>query len=276
MTTFEWAIALVAVFVGACAQGAIGFGLGMLAAPVLAIMDGDFVPAPLLMVAMVLTILVAIPRAGGLDWFGLRWAIVGRIPGSIAGTIAVVLLPERGLIVLFAVLVLVGVAVSAAGWSVEPTSGTLLSAGAASGLMGSVTSIGGPPMALVYQRRSGPELRATLAAFFVFGSTLSITLLAIAGELHRADIGRAALLMPAMLLGYLASRVLSSVLDRGFVRPVLLGFSAFTADPVADPRARVDAVAGERPRPIMVRRSARTGTPGCGAGRRSALGRTRR
>jgi uncharacterized protein len=229
MTTFEWGIALVAVFVGACAQGSIGFGLGMLAAPVLAITDDDFIPAPLLMVAAVLTILVAFRERGGLDWFGLRWAIVGRIPGSILGTIAVVLLPERGLIILFAVLVLIGVGLSVAGWSVEPGSGTLLTAGAASGLMGSVTSIGGPPMALVYQRRTGPELRATLAAFFVFGSTLSITLLAIAGEIHGADIGRAALLMPAMLLGYLASRRLSSVLDRGFMRPTLLGFSAFTA-----------------------------------------------
>ena len=43
--------------------------------------------------------------------------------------------------------------------------------------MGSITSIGGPPMALVYQHRTGPELRATLALFFVFGSSLSILLL---------------------------------------------------------------------------------------------------
>ena len=54
MTTFEWAVALIAVFVGACAQGSIGFGLGMLAAPVLAITDDDFIPGPLLLVAMVM------------------------------------------------------------------------------------------------------------------------------------------------------------------------------------------------------------------------------
>lgn len=229
MTTFEWVVALVAVFVGACAQGSIGFGLGMLAAPVLAITDDDFIPGPLLLVAMVLTCLVALRERGGLDWRGLKWAIVGRIPGSILGTVAVVLLPDRGLIILFAVLVLIGVGLSVAGWRLRPTSTTLLSAGAMSGFMGSITSIGGPPMALVYQHRTGPELRATLAAFFVFGSTLSIALLLIAGEMHAVDFRRAGLLLPAMLLGFAVSLPLSSVLDRGYLRPALLAFSGSTA-----------------------------------------------
>ncbi|MEN9505341.1 MAG: hypothetical protein RI958_1267, partial [Actinomycetota bacterium] len=70
MTTLEWAIALVAVFAGACAQGAIGFGLGTVAAPVLAITDDDFIPGPLLLVALVLTCLVAVRERGGLDWRG--------------------------------------------------------------------------------------------------------------------------------------------------------------------------------------------------------------
>jgi uncharacterized membrane protein YfcA len=229
MTTLEWAIALVAVFAGACAQGAIGFGLGTVAAPVLAITDDDFIPGPLLLVALVLTCLVAVRERGGLDWRGLKWAIVGRVPGSILGTMAVVVLPDRGLIVLFAILVLTGVLLSVAGWHVRPTSATLASAGALSGFMGSITSIGGPPMGLVYQHRKGPELRATLAAFFVFGSALSIALLVIAGEMHAVDFRRAGLLLPAMLLGFAASFPLSSVLDRGYLRPALLAFSGSTA-----------------------------------------------
>lgn len=226
MTPVEWAVAAIAIAVGACAQGTVGFGLGLVAAPVLAITNDEFVPGPLLLVALLLTILVAARERGRLDWRGLRWALVGRVPGTVLGTVAVVVLPERGLIVLFAVLVLAGVTLSAAGWKVEPTSPTLFSAGAASGFMGSITSIGGPPMALVYQHRSGSELRATLSLFFVFGTTLSIVLLAIAGEIHRADIGRAALLAPAMLVGYLASRWLARVLDRGYLRTALLAFSA--------------------------------------------------
>ena len=229
MTTAELVVAAVAVAVGACAQGSFGFGLGLVAAPVLALTDDRLVPGPLLMVALVLTGLVALRERGGLDWRGIRWAIVGRIPGSILGAVAVVTLPERGLVIVFAVLVLAGVGLSVAGWDVEPTRTTLFSAGAASGLMGSITSIGGPPMALVYQRRSGPELRSTLALFFLFGSALSIGLLVLAGEIGRNDVGRAAWLLPPMLVGYLASRIVSSHLDRGRTRTAILVFSAVSS-----------------------------------------------
>lgn len=225
MTAVELAIACAIVALAACAQGSLGFGLGLIAAPVLAIIDDRLVPGPLLIVALGLTVLVARRERGGLDWAGVKWAVVGRVPGSLLGVAAVVALSERLLIVVFAVLVLSAVLLSAAGWKVTPTSPALFVAGLASGLMGSITSIGGPPMAIVYQNRSGPELRATLALYFVFGSALSIALLSIVGEIGIADVGLAAVLAPAVLAGYFGSRLASAWLDRGFVRPAVLWFS---------------------------------------------------
>jgi hypothetical protein len=58
---------------------------------------------------------------------------------------------------------------------------------------------------------------------------LSIALLVMAGEMHAVDFRRAGLLLPAMLLGFAASFPLSSVLDRGYLRPALLAFSGSTA-----------------------------------------------
>lgn len=228
MSLLEWCVALVAVFVGACAQGSFGFGLGVTAAPILALIDDRFVPGPLLLVATVLTVLV-VARERSFLWRPVGWALVGRVPGSVLGTWAVVVMPKDDLIVLFGVLVLAGVGLSLAGWAIEPTRPTLVTAGAASGFMGSVTSIGGPPMALVYQRRSGAELRASLSLFFLFGSLLSVTLLFGAGEMHRADLRRALTLLPAMLLGFAASHWAARWLDGGRLRPWLLGFSAVTA-----------------------------------------------
>ena len=63
-------------------------------------------------------------------------------------------------------------------------------------------------------------------AFPVVYSALSIALLTLAGEIHRGDVGRAAVLAPAMLIGYGASRFVAHFLDRGYVRPVVLSFSA--------------------------------------------------
>lgn len=228
MSVLEWCVALTAVFCGACAQGSFGFGLGVTAAPILALIDPHLVPAPLLMVAMVLTVLVVL-RERSFQWRAVGWAMVGRVPGSVLGTWAVVVMAKDDLILLFGVLVLLGVAISVAGWSVEPNRHTLFVAGGASGFMGSITSIGGPPMALLYQRRSGPELRANLSLFFMFGTALSITLLVVAGEVRRVDLGRALTMMPAMLLGFVASRWATKWLDGGRLRPWLLAFSAFTA-----------------------------------------------
>ena len=47
--------------------------------------------------------------------------------------------------------------------------------------MGTASSIGGAPVALVYQHAGGPRTRATLASIFVFGTVISIGTLAIAG-----------------------------------------------------------------------------------------------
>jgi uncharacterized membrane protein YfcA len=229
MTLIDFVVACAVVAVGSCIQGALGFGLGLIAAPVLALLDPDFVPGPLLMLALALTIVVASRERGSLDWRGLKWAFLGRVPGSVLGIVAVVWLPEQWMLVLFSVLILTGVALSVAGWTVQPTKPALFGAGATSGFMGSLTSVGGPPMALLYQRHTGAQLRATLAAFFTFGATLSLLLLAIAGELHGADIGRAGLLLPAMLLGLLVSRWTTRWLDGGHVRTAVLGFSGFVA-----------------------------------------------
>ena len=49
-----------------------------------------------------------------------------------------------------------------------------MGAGALSGFMGTIVSIGGPPIALLYQNESGPSLRGTLSAFFVVGVALAI------------------------------------------------------------------------------------------------------
>ncbi len=229
MTLFDFVLACAAVVVGACVQGTLGFGLGLIGAPVLALLDPDLVPVPLLMLSLLLTVGVSFRERAMLDWRALKWAFLGRVPGSILGTAAIVWLPEQWMLVLFCVLILTGVVLSAAGWRVSPSGPVLFGAGAMSGFMGSLTSVGGPPMALVYQRHSGAQMRAALALFFTFGALLSLTLLGVAGEVHAADFRRALTLLPAMLLGFALSRWASRWLDRGYTRPAILTFSGLVA-----------------------------------------------
>jgi uncharacterized membrane protein YfcA len=223
------ALATAAVAVGACVQGVVGFGLGLIAAPLLALLVPELVPGPLLCVGVPLTLLVAFRERAAIDFHGIRWAIAGRVPGTIAGSVAVALLPDGPLVVLLGCVVLLAVVLSVGGWSVRPTAGTLVSAGLASGFMGTATSIGGPPMAMVYQRVTGPQLRATLAAYFVFGASFSLLTLSVAGEFGTHELELGLTLLPGVLAGFALSWLASRVLDRGYTRVAVLACSAVSA-----------------------------------------------
>jgi uncharacterized membrane protein YfcA len=225
----ELALVTLLVAGAACIQGAAGFGMGLVVAPILTLLDRSFVPAPVILAVLPLTILVAVRDWAHLDRRGLGWAIAGRLPGTLAGAAAVAALSHHALAVFLGVAVLLAVGASLVTPAFQPSPGALVSAGFASGFMGTATSIGGPPMALVYQGSKGPTFRSTLATYFAVGATISLAALAVAGELGAHELRLGALLWPGMLLGFVLSKPLTKVLDRGHTRPMVLGISALAA-----------------------------------------------
>jgi len=218
-----------AVLLGACLQGSLGFGLGLIAAPVLALLDPSLVPSVILGMGVPLTYLVAWRERQALDLRRIGWAVVGRVLGTVAGSVAVVYLSQRWLAGAFAFALLFAVAISVVGRSVTPTKPALFIAGTTSGAMGTATSVGGPPMALLLQHEEGPQLRASLASFMAFGSTLSLVALAVVGEFDRHKVEVTLGLAPFVVVGFVLSKWTNRILDRGFTRPLVLIFAAATA-----------------------------------------------
>ena len=219
----------VAVFAAACMQASIGFGMGMLAAPIVALVDPSLIPGTLIMSAVVVTLLVVVRERQSLDLRGTGWALAGRVPGTIAGALLLLFLPERGLALLLAAVVLAGVVMATMGWAPPPRRRNLATAGAASGLLGTATSIGGPPMALVLQGSSGPRLRGNMSAFFLVGSLMSIAVLAAAGAIERENAEMFLILIPAIVLGYAASRFVNTLLDPVRLRRLSIAISSVGA-----------------------------------------------
>ncbi|WP_345495312.1 sulfite exporter TauE/SafE family protein [Nocardia callitridis] len=217
------------IFAAACMQASIGFGMGMLAAPIVALIDPGLIPGTLIMLATTVTVLVLLQERASLDLHGAGWALVGRVVGTAAGAGLLVLIPERGLSVLLALAVLAGAAVTVLGWQPPPLPRNLAVAGAASGLFGTATSIGGPPMALVLQGSSGARLRATMSGFFLVGSIVSLVVLAATGSIHRDNAVAFVVLIPVTVLGYLASRYVNRWLDPVRLRKVSIAVSCFGA-----------------------------------------------
>ena len=210
-------------------QGTIGFGLALVLAPVLALLDPSLVPGTVLVTTAVLPALSLWRERGSVDWAGLRWALVGRLPGTLLGLWVVATLPPRGLALTVGVVVLGAVALSVARWQPVPSPRALLAAGFVSGVTGTATSVGGPPIALVYQRASGPQVRATLSGFFVVGVLLSIVGLAATGALARREVAVAALLLPFLAVGFLASGPLRRHVDAARTQPAVLVLCAVSA-----------------------------------------------
>ena len=224
-----YAVMLFVVLVGSAVQGTVGFGANMLAAPVLAVIEPEALPATL----MVLVVALSSPMVGrerhGVDWPAVGWLMAGRVPGTVIGSLVVAAVAADTLSVLAGAAVLVAVATSLATATVPITRATTLATGVVSGAMGTATSIGGPPLALLYQHQEGPRLRATLAATFVFGSLLSLVALALAGAVAGWHLALALALLPGTLAGVAISGPLTRRVDGPRLRPAVLALATVVA-----------------------------------------------
>jgi uncharacterized membrane protein YfcA len=126
-------------------------------------------------------------------------------------------------------MVLAAVLLSLAGLKIIATPANLFAAGSASGFMGTLTSIGAAPMAIVYQHSTGPVMRSTLNTFFVVGGVISLAALTLTGHMGWKEYMLAAFLTPFALIGFLFSHWGRRLVDKGRVNAVVLTISAASA-----------------------------------------------
>lgn len=217
------------VTLGATLQGGVGFGLGLLSVPLLVNIDPDFVPGPLILAAILLTILITIRERKSIELKGIKWAILGRFFGSIIGGSILTFFPKQHLSVIMGGFVLLAVVLSASGLHLPVTRRSQLGAGTLSGTLATVAAIGGPPLALVYQHFEGARLRGMLSGIFLVGTTFALITLIVVGRFGLRELILALLLFPGVFLGFLLSNYFRRVLDRGFIRQAILIVSAISA-----------------------------------------------
>lgn len=217
---------LVACAIGGIIQGAIGFGFALVAVPTIALVEPDAIPVTVMLMAIPMTIVMALRERAHIDLSGFATITVGRVVGIAGGILLLELVPESGLSVLVGVMILLGVALSVGGLDIEPRPLVNVGAGVLSGVMGTTSAIGGPALAVVYQRRPGPELRSTLALSYLAGIVLAVGALTAVGRVEGWHVRLALELVPGLLLGLVLSVRLAGVPDRGWLRQAVLAFAA--------------------------------------------------
>ncbi len=221
-------LAFLIATLGALLQGSVGFGLGLLSVPLLVLIDPVYVPGPVLLAAFFLNLFIFLRERHAIHIKSLHWAVVGRIVGAMIGALLLLAIPQKSVSVMFGVMVLTAIGINLAGFNLKITSKNIFSAGIASGIMGTTSSIGGPPMALIYQKQKGPTVRGTLSGIFIFGTIISLIALAVIGRFGLTEIKATAVLMPGVALGFVLSNRSTKILDRGFTRPAVLITSAIS------------------------------------------------
>ena len=222
-------LSFLVVALAAYVQASVGFAYALLTAPLLQLVAPDLVPGPVLFSSLALSGLTAWREREWLDRRGVSLALIGRIPGALLAGLALGLFATRTYDVVFGSMIIVATFVSFWGGGVQPTPVALVGAGFASGFMGTLTAVGGPPMALVYQNASGPTLRSTLSAYFAVGSTISIGVLAAAGRFGLNELLLGLAMLPPLAVGFYVSRFTRGRLEGPRLRPILLSIAALSS-----------------------------------------------
>lgn len=219
-------LANLALLAGACLQGVAGYGIGTLAAPLLFLINPALVPAPLVLNATVLTVFMLLRNRAALQVREVRFAIGGGVGGTVLAWITLMLISPKGFELAFGVLILIGVALSVGGIRPALNARNSILAGAASTYMGTITAVGGPPIAMIYQNQKGPLVRANMSAFFLVASFFSLAALVAAGYLGQQELQLFAVTFPGVLTGFWLSGKLVNRMPFDGLRPVILAIAA--------------------------------------------------
>ena len=215
---------------GSLLQASVGFGIALFVVPLLVLLNPVFVPGPMLFASLFLAAIMAFRGWSAIDLKKLGLAGVGLFVGTAAGALALMIVAADKWPKLFAVFILVAVALSASGIHIPATRRNLVAAGIISGVMGTISGIHGPPMALLYQREPGNIVRATLAIFFVMAYAIALIALGTIGLFGKKELLLGLTLAPGVIAGYIVARFSTKLLDRGYwLRLAILTVASLSA-----------------------------------------------
>lgn len=222
-------LALLIVMSGIILQTWVGIGFGLLAAPILYLIDPAYIPVPVLILGFSLSLLLVLNQRKLLCWRRILPAIIARFPGCWCGALLLVAAPPYLLSILFGCVLLMAVLISIFTCKITLNPTTLSLGGFFSGLVGTATSVGGPPIALVYQDVDRITARNELAAFFLIGTPISILFLALQGRVDMSSLLLSLKMLPGVLVGFGVARLCDNRISVSSTKPVLLFISSASA-----------------------------------------------
>lgn len=228
ITILQIILANLALAAGACLQGLAGYGIGTLSAPLMFLISPSLVPGVMMLQAVLINLLMLIRNRQGVQFRPVRHAVAGSVVGTLLAAATLVVLSAQGFKLIFGVLILLAVGLSVIGIRPALTPRNSVIAGGVSGYMGTITAVGGPPIALIYQSQQPMVVRGNLSAFFLFSTLLALLALIFSGYIGLRELKLAALMCPGVFVGFWASGHLLRHLRLTGLRPLVLSIAAIS------------------------------------------------
>ncbi|WP_317931187.1 sulfite exporter TauE/SafE family protein [Halioxenophilus sp. WMMB6] len=217
------------IFLGAFVQGLIGFGLGVVCAPLIFLVEPGYLPAPLILLSTLLTSVILVANRADLSFRLVRWPIVGQAFGVVSAALIMAVINEAMFGLVFALLLLLAVVLTVLRLRLPINVLTGSVCGYIAGLSGTVVAVGGPPVALLFHSLSPRQTLANLSTFFLVGCLMSLAALFLIGRLTWQEVLLAVQLLPGLVAGFYASHFAGFLRQPKIVKGATVLFSGLMA-----------------------------------------------
>lgn len=221
-------IALIIIATGVALQSLVGIGYGLVAAPLLFLMNPQFIPSPILILGFFLSLLMVLRDRTQIVLRRVQPAILARMPGAILGAMLLSWVSLPVLQIFFGSALLFAVMVSALKLRLKLTPINLFAGGFCSGILGTATSVGGPPMALIYAHQPKSLARTDLGLFFLVGTPISLVALWLNGELLINHWLLSLKMLPGVWIGFYLSRYFDHLLNANRTKMLMFSFAGIS------------------------------------------------
>ena len=221
-------VSITAVLGAGIIRGYSGFGFAMVAVTSMSLALPPAQVVPVVLILEVLASIRLVPQVWrDIDWFSLRWLLVGAFVATPFGVYLLTTVPPAPMRISISLLVMAAAILLMCGftWKRMPGTAFTLTTGAACGLLNGGAAIGGPPVILFYlSSPAGVKVsRASIIAYFFGIDTMSLAMAALQGLTTSKTLLTTAVCLLPLLLGIgIGSRMFVKADQASFRRHVLV------------------------------------------------------
>lgn len=223
--TTELLIVNLAVSLAALVQALAGLGFVMVAAPLIALVNLAYLPGPILVANICLSSVMFWRDGRSLARVEVAPLVGGLLIGTAIGAGFLTLVSTERLGIVFALVILGAVAISVFAPQLPLTRRNVLFGATGGGFTGIVAGMHAPPLVMLYQRETPEKIRATFATVFIIGIVFALFGLWLAGRFGIAEVWMGLSLLPGLVVGFGAGRLLAARVTKEAVRLAMLTIS---------------------------------------------------